>query len=396
MSVGRIAALSAALLAMLAAGLWVGGHPARMPPVLRDVFVDDSGGLIVEATELIEDNYYRPVQAGYLNDGSMRGMLRELRRRNHDRFSDYFSASSLQRFNEEIAGRFSGIGIAVTPVTRGLRASHVFRRSPAERAGIEVGDVIVSVDGRSIRGLGTETATGLIKGPDGSDVELGVVQPPRRAARRLRLTREEISLPVVSSRVKTFDGRKLGYIRLATFSEAVHANLRRAVEKVEAAGARALVLDLRSNGGGLLQEAVLSASVFLPEGEVVVTTESRTQGDAVYRAEGGNLPPRPIVVLIDGNTASAAEILTAALADDAGARVVGSQSYGKGVFQQEIGLSNGGALKLTVGEYFTPDGVNLAGDGIRPDIPATDRPGTARDEALERAFEALSTHWNVG
>ena len=120
------------------------------------------------------------------------------------------------------------------------------------------------------------------------------------------------------------------------------------------------MLDLRGNGGGLLEEAVLSASVFLPEDEVVVTTDSRTQGHAVYKTVGDNLPTLPIVVLIDRNTASAAEILTAALADDAGATVVGTRSYGKGVFQQEVGLSNGGALKLTIGEYFTPDGVNLA------------------------------------
>jgi carboxyl-terminal processing protease len=111
---------------------------------------------------------------------------------------------------------------------------------------------------------------------------------------------------------------------------------------------------------------VLSASVFLPEGETVVTTESRTQGDATYEAEGGNLPALPTVVLIDRGTASAAEILAAALHDDAGAKIVGTRSFGKGVFQQEVDLSNGGALKLTVGEYFTPDGTNLAGAGIQP------------------------------
>jgi carboxyl-terminal processing protease len=154
-------------------------------------------------------------------------------------------------------------------------------------------------------------------------------------------------------------------------------------------GAQGLVLDLRSNGGGLLQEAVLAASVFLPEGTVVVTTRSRTQGDAVYEAVGGNLPPMPTAVLIDRNTASAAEILTAALADEGGAVVVGARSFGKGVFQQEIDLSNGGALKLTVGEYYTPDGENLAGSGIRPDIPARDLPQTAADDALERALRAV-------
>jgi carboxyl-terminal processing protease len=140
----------------------------------------------------------------------------------------------------------------------------------------------------------------------------------------------------------------------------------------------------------LLEEAVLAASVFLPEGAEVVSTRSRTQGETVYEAQGGNLPEQPVVVLIDRGTASAAEILVAALADDAGAPVVGTRSFGKGVFQQEVGLSNGGALKLTIGEYFTPDGTNLAGKGIQPDVEASDRPGTPRDEALHRALRELA------
>ncbi len=390
MSAVRSLALTAALLAMLAAGLWVGGHPARMPPALRDVFVDSSGGLTVEATELIEGNYYRPVSKGDLIDSSLQGMVRGLRRRYRDRFSDYFSPAMLTRFNEEIEGHFSGIGLSVTPVKRGLRAVQVFKGSPAERAGIEVGDVIVEVEGRSIAGLNSEAATRRIKGPEGTEVTIGVVRPPSSGVRRVHLTRAEIRLPVISSGLRTVDGRKLGYARLAAFSEGAHGAVRHAVRKLERRGARGLVLDLRGNGGGLLGEAVLVASVFLPEGEVVVSTDSRSQGHAVYRTKGGNLPALPAVVLIDGNTASAAEILTAALADDAGATVVGAQSFGKGVFQQEIGLSNGGALKLTVGEYFTPDGKNLAGNGIHPDVAVRDLAGTDRDEALGRALQVLA------
>jgi carboxyl-terminal processing protease len=179
-------------------------------------------------------------------------------------------------------------------------------------------------------------------------------------------------------------------VRLAIFDEGSHAVLRHAVRKVEREGAEGIVLDLRGNGGGLLEEAVLGASVFLPKDEVVVTTRSRTQGRAMYTTVGDDLPARPLVVLIDRNTASAAEILAAALVDDAGAKTVGTRSYGKGVFQQEIGLSNGGALKLTVGEYFTPSGANLAGRGIRPDVRARDLPETTRDEALARALAVLA------
>jgi carboxyl-terminal processing protease len=390
MSVARSLALTAALLAMLAAGLWAGGHPARMPPVLRDVFVDSAGGLTSEATELIESNYYRPVSKHELIDSSLRGMVRGLRRRYRDRFSDYFSPEMLKRFNEEIAGRFSGIGLSVTRVKRGLRAVHVFKDSPAEKAGIETGDVVVEVEGDSIAGLSSAAATKRIKGPEGTEVTIGVVRPPGRRVRDVRLRRAEIRLPVVSSRLRTVDGHKLGYARLAAFSEGAHGAVRHAVRKLERQGAQGLVLDLRGNGGGLLQEAVLVASVFLPEGEVVVSTDSRSQGHAVYKAKEGNLPALPTVVLIDGNTASAAEILTAALADDAGSTVVGARSFGKGVFQEEIDLSNGGALKLTVGEYFTPNGKNLAGHGIDPDVAARDLPGTSRDEALGRALRVLA------
>jgi carboxyl-terminal processing protease len=386
----RVAALTVALLAMLAAGLWIGGHPSHMPPLLREAFVDEAGGLTAEATELIEDDYYRPVSKGELVDSSLQGMVRGLRRHYSDRFSEYFSPTALERFDEEISGRFSGVGMTVTQVAAGLGVQSVFKGSPAERAGIEVGDTIVAVDGHPIAGESSQASTERIKGPEGSEVTLGVRRGEHGRARALKLTREQISVPIVSSRLKTVDGRKLGYMRMSSFTEGVDAAVVAQVRRLQRRGAEGLVLDLRGNGGGLLEEAVLTASVFLPKGETVVSTRSRSEGDAVYETRGGNLPSLPVVVLIDRNTASAAEILTAALADDAGAKTVGTRSYGKGVFQQEVGLSNGGALKLTVGEYYTPRGVNLAGKGIHPDVRAPDLPGTARDEGLERAFGLLA------
>jgi carboxyl-terminal processing protease len=388
---GWIVASVAALIVVLCVGIWLGGHPAKLPEVLRDRFVDDSAGLNLEATELIEDNYYRPVGSSELTNGSLQGMVRELRLRHKDRFSDYFSPEVLARFNDEIAGRFSGIGLTVTEVKQGLRIEKVFPGSPAEKAGLESGDLIVSVEGESIAGESSEVSTEKIKGPEGTEVTIGVKKPSGGKVRELKIERAQISLPVVASKVKSVGGRKLGYVRLISFSEGVHAKLRNAVQKVAKEGAEGIVLDLRGNGGGLLEEAVLTASVFLPKGEVVVTTNSRTQGHAVYKTVGDNLPGLPIVVLIDRNTASAAEILTAALADDAGAKTVGTRSYGKGVFQQEIDLSNGGALKLTIGEYFTPDGVNLAkSHGIHPDVQAPNLPQTKRDEGLERALHVLA------
>ena len=164
MSVGRTLALVAALIAVLAGGIWLGGHPGKLPPPIRDAFVDESGGLTAEATELIEDNYFREVSEPDLINSSLSGMARGLRRRYHDRFSEYFSPELLAKFNEAIAGKFSGIGLTVIEVKRGLQVEKVFKGSPAEAAGIEPGDVIVSVDGHEIAGVSSTKSTELIKG----------------------------------------------------------------------------------------------------------------------------------------------------------------------------------------------------------------------------------------
>jgi carboxyl-terminal processing protease len=384
-------AYAVGLAAFLCLGLWLGGHPAKLPEFLRGHFVGSPAGLTAEAAELLEDNYYRPVGDTELSNSSLQGMVRGLRQRHGDRFTEYFSPESLESFNEQIEGRFSGVGLSVVPVESGLRVVQVFPRSPADEAGIEAGDTIVSVDGDSIAGESSTEATGKIKGPEGSEVTLGVRDAKSGKVRQLRLVRAEVALPNVSSKVEKVDGRKLGYVRMLSFSEGVHALLANAVRKVRREGAEGIVLDLRHNPGGLLDEAVLSASLFLPEDEVVVSTESRTQGSSVHKTVGGTISKLPLAVLIDRGTASAAEILAAALADHAGAPVVGTRSYGKGVFQEERGLANGGALKMTVGEYFTPEGVNLArSHGIHPDVKASDDPQTPADEGKARALGVLA------
>jgi carboxyl-terminal processing protease len=384
-------AFAVALVAVAAAGLWLGGHPRSLPEPLRDVFVEESSGLTAEAAEAIEDSYYRPVGETELGNASLQGMVRELRRRHEDRFSEYFSPEALAAFNEQIEGHFSGIGLSVIGVKQGLRVASVFPRSPAEHAGIAAGDVIISVGGKSIAGESSGEATNKIKGPEGTQVTIGLRRGKGGKVRQLTLVRAEVTLPNVSHRTKTVGGRKLGYVRLLSFSEGAHGQLAGALRRVQGEGAKGIVLDLRHNPGGLLQEAVRTASLFLPEGQVVVSTKSRSQGESTYETGGERRSKLPLVVLIDGGTASAAEILTAALADDGGAEVVGARSFGKGVFQEEQSLSNGGALKLTVGEYFTPKGVNLAeSHGIHPDVKVQDDPKTKADEAEERAFGVLA------
>jgi carboxyl-terminal processing protease len=385
-------AFAAALVVLFAAGLWLGGHPRNLPEPLRDVFVAEPSGLVAEAAEAIEGNYYRPVGEQELGNSSLQGMVRQLRKSSkEDRYSEYFSEEQLESFNQEIEGRFSGIGLSVIGVKSGLRVAEVFKHSPADAAGIEPGDTIVSVEGKSLAGQSSTEATKGIKGPEGTQVTVGVRDRKSGRVRELTIVRAEVSLPNVSSSVKTVRGKKLGYVRLLSFSEGAHALLANAVKKVEKEGAEGIVLDLRHNPGGLLDEAVLCAGIFLPEGETVVITKSRTQGESVHKTSAGRITDKPVVVLIDGGTASAAEILAAALADDEGATTIGTRSYGKGLFQEEQSLSNGGALKLSVGAFFTPKGVNLAtSHGIHPDVKAKDDLQTPADEAKQRALGVLA------
>ncbi|HET7418412.1 MAG TPA: S41 family peptidase [Solirubrobacterales bacterium] len=385
-------AFAAALAAFLALGMWLGGHPRNLPGPLKDVFVEETGGLTAEAAEAIEDSYYRPVGGKELSNASLQGMVRALRKRNEeDRYSEYFSPEALESFNQQIEGRFSGIGLTVVPVKRGLGVASVFPHSPADEAGIGPGDTIVSVEGESIAGESSAEATKKIKGPEGTQVTVGVRDGKTKKVREVTLTRAEVTLPNVSGSVKEVGGKKLGYVRMLSFSEAAHAQLAEAVQKVERKGAEGIVLDLRHNPGGLLDEAVLSAGIFLPKDSVVVRTKSRTQGDSVHKTSGDPISDLPLVVLVDGGSASAAEILAAALADDADAPVVGTRTYGKGLFQEERDLANGGALKLSVGEFFTPQGVNLAkSHGIHPDVKVKDDAATPADEAKQRAFGVLA------
>ncbi len=342
-----------------------------------------------EVRSVIKQNYYKPVSGTELDNASIDGILQSFKQRFGDKFSHYFDAKDFASFESATSGEFQGIGLTVSGVPAGLRVVRVIPNTPAQRAGIKRGDVIVGAAGHSLKGMSADAATAIIKGEPGTPVNLKIKPADGGKVEPLVVNRASVRLPAVHGAMRRVDGQRVGYVRFVTFSSGAHGELENAIKKAESNGAKGIVLDLRGNGGGLLNEAVLSASIFLKEGDRVVSTKSRVQGDRKYNAVGGPLPSRPLVVLIDRDTASAAEILTAALADNHVATVVGTRSYGKGVFQDVLPLDSGGALDLTVGRYFTPDGTSLAGKGITPDVHAKDDPDTKPDEGLAKGLQVL-------
>ena len=374
----------------LVVGLWVGGHPNSLPGPLRDAFVDENDQTLNQGLDILQRDYYRKLGRGDLVNRSLSGAVRSL----GDRFSHYFDPKAFAAFQRSTEGKFSGVGINVAPDKRGLRVLAVFPNSPAKRAGLGSGDVVVAVNGTTLAGRSTEFASGLIQGKEGTKVTLTVVSQGHRKTERL--TREQIDVPSVSSRVVKSAGVPVAYVRLADFSEGAGDELSHVVKQRLKGGAKAVVLDLRGNGGGLLNEAVKVASVFIPEGPVV-STDGRTRPRHVFKATGDAISTKvPVVVLVDEGTASAAEIVAGALEDRHRAKLVGTRTFGKGVFQEIEPLENGGALDITVGEYFTPSGKNLGGGGTRrgagltPNVVVRQPPRSHADKTLATGLGLLA------
>jgi carboxyl-terminal processing protease len=255
--------------------------------------------------------------------------------------------------------------------------------------------VIVRAGPRTLKGATLDQAGTAIRGREGTGVQLTWISPSGRVTKLVK--RAQVDVPIVQSKLERFHGHPIAWVHLSQFTQGAGGEVGTAVRKLLAKGAKGVILDLRENGGGLLDEAVATASVFLPDGKVV-STKGRARPEKVYDATGGAISPKiPVVVLVDGGSASASEIVTGALQDRHRATVVGTHTFGKGVFQEVEQLSNGGALDITVGEYFTPSGRNLGGGGVRrgagitPDIRAKDNPDTKRvDEGLRAAEQAVA------
>jgi carboxyl-terminal processing protease len=387
------AALAVLALLLLALGIWLGGHPGWLPSGLRSFFVDETNGrLMQDALNVIKRDYYRPVNTTQLVDKGIASAVASL----NDPYSHYFNPTDYHTFLNQSNPHLSGIGVDISPVPdpRGLRVEDVFPGSPAAGAGLRSGDVIVRVGPTSLAHRSQDFASRLIRGPAGTRVVLTVQTGSRRHV--VTITRKNLAVPVSSGHIVTYHGVKIGDVQLTSFTDGAGAELRNQVEQVLHHGARALILDLRENGGGLLNEAVNVASIFIPDG-TIVSTAGRSQPRQVYLAKGGAISSSiPMVVLVDHGTASASEIVTGALQDRHRALVVGTHTYGKGVFQEIQPLPNGGAIDLTVGEYFTPSGRNLGGGGVKegagvkPNVYAASNPHSRVDTALLTAERTVA------
>jgi carboxyl-terminal processing protease len=270
----------------------------------------------------------------------------------------------------------------------------VLENSPAARAGLMPGDLISKVGAISLADRPDDFGTNLIRGPAGTPVKLTVIRDHTQHV--ISAVRAKVVVPVATWQMLDYNNVRIGHLTFTGFTEGSGDKLRDEVKAALAAHAQALILDLRGNGGGLISEAINVASAFLPHGEIM-SAEERGRPRRVYMASGDAVAAEiPLVVLVDHGTASSSEIVTAALQDHGRAKVVGTHTYGKGVFQTTYGLSNGGALDITIGEFFTPGGRNLGGGGARqgagvtPNVYASDNSSTPNDGVLAAAEKTVA------
>lgn len=372
-----LGALIAALLLATAVFLWGytagGGNDGR---VVR-VGAGPAPGLVDQVFDKIRSAAVHPPGDKVLERGAIKGMVDILKKRD-DPYAYFFSPKSYRSFQELTTGEFSGIGVWLRNQSGRLAVASVLPSSPAQRAGLHKGDVIDSINGRVVKDLASEEAVTKIKGPAGSRVKLGVERNGRELV--FTLTRTSLELPTVISHL-THSG-DYGYVRLIEFSKGAGRQVRRSVGSLTAAGARGIILDLRDDGGGLFTEAIDVASIFLDKG-VIVRYRERSGPQRVYRALGNSLGDVPLVVLVNGGTASASEIVAGALQDRDRAILVGTRTYGKGSVQQVLPLPDSSALKITTAAYLTPKGRNINGKGIEPDVEVTSGARAQRERAIQ-------------
>jgi carboxyl-terminal processing protease len=348
--VRRTVVLAVATAALLAFGIGLAlrpvAHPARYPPPV-----------VAQVRAQLASLYYRKLPKQVLGKPTVPSLLGAL----HDRYTTYLSPSEYRVARRAYAGGYGGVGLFVLPAPRGL----LVRRTmvgPARVAGVRPGDTIMAVDGSSTAALTFHEAMGRILGRPGSKVTLRILRAGRPM--QFELVRRTYALHPVHARLE----HGIGILRLDAFSKGTAAASAAAVTRLERAGAKALVVDLRGNPGGLLEQAVGVVSLFLPDGSSVVSLAGAHKPLRILYSRGGEASTIPLAVLVDAGSASASEVVAGALKDHGRASIVGEPTYGKSLVQEIVRLPSGAALKLTVARYLTPAGVDISRKGVQPDI----------------------------
>ena len=319
--------------------------------------------LFNEALNLIDKNYVEDIDPKTVIEGAIKGMTRSL-----DPHSSFMTADMFKELQVDTKGVFGGLGIEITIKDDILTVMSPIEDTPAYKAGIKAQDKIIAIDGKSTKDFTIFDAVHKLRGPKGTEVTITIVRKGLPEPKDFTITRDIIK--IISVKHKIFDGN-IGYIRIAQFQESTAAEIKKALKKIDTKEnpMKGLIIDVRNNPGGLMDQAVHVSDLFLKRG-VVVSTKGRIQSaDNVYEAhDDGDEPVCPIVTLINGGSASASEIVAGALRDNGRALLLGTQTFGKASVQVVIPLEDGSALKLTTAKYYTPSGISIQAKGIVPDI----------------------------
>lgn len=366
-------------LASFTAGLTLGRESRDEIPLFGSSGQSDLDA-IEEAYETILQESVDPPDEDELSRGAIRGMLEVLKE--NDDYALFYDRKGFRSFQELSTGSFSGIGVYLDQSDEDLQVLSVLPGTPAQEEGVKPGDVLYSIDGDLVSEMTPDEAVARVKGPEGTKVSLVFERGDERVD--FEITREAIPLPNLVGRVVDGD---VGFIQLFGFGNGAGEELRSKVEDFVKRDVNGVVLDLRDNGGGLFDEAINVASVFIEEGEIV-TYRDKTTGPRVYDAEGDAFQNIPLVVLINERTASASEIVAGALQDRERAQLVGEATFGKGAVQEVLQLSDSSAIKLTTAEYELPDGRTIEGAGIQPDVSVPSADISSSPQAQRKSYQA--------
>ena len=328
-----------------------------------------SGRALVQAFGALKTGYLKDVNDQSLIQGAIHGMVNSL----NDPFTSYIEPKAAAFDNQQMTGQYEGIGAVLTPHNRqtgkGVEILTVYKGGPADKAGLQRGDIFLKVDGTDVSDKTSSDVADLVRGPKGTSVHLTMRRPGQEQPVEVTVQRDTIKVIDVSS---TMLPDHVGYVALSSFNnQKLNDQLTQQLDKLKQEGATSLILDLRDNPGGLLTEAIDVSDDFLSHGDIVFQ-RARGVTQRLASADPQQVFSGPMVVLVNHNSASASEIVSAALKDNGRAKVVGEQTFGKGVAQSVVSLSDGGQLRYVSFEWLTPDRTNIQKKGITPDIQAKD------------------------